>query len=266
VFGTSLVGVLLYGSWRLSEVAAFGIGFIITTFIVVGWALLSAMAAVQKRLRRLHLRKAIKVFISFGMSLFVTAAVGGTTVDLFRLAWDSVYSEYSMQIAGLSHGIHELNITFRNLNAESGSPFKTYNDDGIDITAISGNWYVKKEFDVRSYIYFVIPPEEKRDAPPFAGLAVTTKNRLFFFGSANIYPSDTIIQYILTGLRNGNVVLKEAGIVSGSSGQKEVIQNPKKGVLLDQVEISLSVAANGRNTNSAGLDNIRLFVFAIEGS
>jgi hypothetical protein len=165
-----------------------------------------------------------KGFLGAGAALvggcFISAAVGGTTID------------------------------FNGLSGSDGSPFTSYAESGFMVARLSGSWLVGKNYgNPPPYILF-------RNPPTTASVAVTGAGAPFSFRSIDLYSSTTPIPFTFTGLLNGNTVFRVSGTVPNTFGNFATVSNPHETDRIDTLQVTLSNPSNPNFPNPVGLDNI----------
>jgi hypothetical protein len=166
-----------------------------------------------------------KPFLGAGAALvggcFISAAVGGTTID------------------------------FNGLSGSDGSSFTSYAESGFTVARLSGSWLVGKNYgNPPPYILFRNPPTTT------ASVAVTGAGAPFSFRSIDLYSSTTPIPFTFTGLLNGNTVFTVSGTVPNTFGNFATVSNPHETDRIDTLQVSLSNPSNPNVPNPVGLDNI----------
>jgi len=130
------------------------------------------------------------------------------------------------------------------------APFSTATECGFVVRATTSNWIVWTMFGkpAPSIVFKGV------GASTSAEVQVTAGGAPFSFESVDLYSSVTPVPYVITGIRNSNVVFTLQNLIGGG-GLFWTFTNPQSAVAIDTLVIRLT---NPADRNPMGLDNLRL--------
>jgi hypothetical protein len=143
-------------------------------------------------------------------------------------------------------------ITFDHLLGDDGTPFTSYEENGLTIINTNRPWEVRERFGhpAPSIIFFNDDPQ--RDT--VGEVEIVSRYESFAFRSVDLYSSVTAIPYSITGTRQTRETISLTGTVPGTYGAFATVSTSDL-TLFETLTIRLT-NPRGCCRNPMGLDNI----------
>ena len=144
-------------------------------------------------------------------------------------------------------------ITFGDLTDPNGTPFASYEAQGVTVKSTLRSWQVMAGYGNPKPAIIFLRQASEPDA--IGEVQVTSATGPFVFSGVDVYSSVTKIPYEILGSRKQSPVFSQTGTIPNTFGAFKPISNPGSEAI-DLLVIRLTNPATPCCGNPTGLDNI----------